>query len=132
MTRPVVPLPPTGWRPRPPSRRERNFIVARQNGLCAETGKPLERESKNVRFDHRPPIHEREWDEKLNDTIPPGADIRFIRAVNIAPDRKVTSIDVRRMGKVDRLRTSQERHAEAMQAKAAGEPAPKSRWRRRP
>jgi hypothetical protein len=116
-----VTLPPTGWRPRPPTVHEKLDIIIRQSGRCAETGRKL-RGLKFTRFDHRPPVHEREWDEKAQDTKPSATDIAFIRAVDLEPDKKVTGNDVRRMHKTGRIRDGEAAHAEAMARKAAGLP----------
>jgi hypothetical protein len=74
-----------------------------------------------TRFDHRPPVHEREWLPHLGDTLPSANDPAFIRAVDVEHDKPVTGQDVRRMRKVGRIRTAEGEHAAYMAAKEPGQ-----------
>lgn len=134
--RPRIILPPPGWRPRNPTTTEKLDIVIRQEGKCAETGKKLGT-LRETRFDHRPPIHEREWDEAKQDTIPPGAAVVWTdpetgeeEQLIFAVDRRtheadLTPRDIKRMTKVGNLRDAEDEHHKRMEMKAAGIKPPK-------
>lgn len=121
MQRERIRLPPTNWRPRPPTWREKCEILIRQSGKCAITNKKLRGLTFTI-FDHRPPLHEREWNPNTEDTIPSGTDINFIRAVDVDADKPVTSADQTRMNKTDRIRDGEDAHIQALNDKAAGKP----------
>lgn len=146
--RPTVLLPPVGWRPPALTGSVKVSIVLHQLGYCGcDSCKPLAEEilrheinrqpppagqkpmrifwAQHIRFDHRPPIHEREWDPFLKDTIPPANDITFIRAVAMQHDRPVTAADVSRMAKVKRIRAGAAEHAAVMAAKLPGQKGPR-------
>ena len=121
LRKPVL-LPPPGWRgPNMPLSVKRQ-VVRNQGGFCAVSNTLIARDYSNVDFDHRPPIHEREYDPARDDTIPPVNDPDFIRAIVRPEHRTVTTSDVKRMNKVDRLRGALSEHEKAMARKAAGLP----------
>lgn len=150
MTRPIVPLPPKGWRPPALTASVKIDVVMRQRGLCgcnecvsrysipwSDLNRPdyainpvVLRTSRETRFDHRPPIHERPWDEMIGDTVPRANDPAYIRAVVVEHDTPVTSRDVSRMAKVTRIRKREAAHAVAMAAKGTGEAPPPTRKRK--
>lgn len=77
-----VPLPPKGWRPRPPTDKEKALICLRQEGRCAKTDRKLPVPGAGrVDYHHEPEIWQRPWDEAAQDTIPSGTDITYIFAV---------------------------------------------------
>lgn len=119
--RETIPLPPTGWRGPAMPVRVKLDVVIRQEGKCASTGERLGTLAE-TQFDHRPPIHERRWDPVAQDTIPPVNDPAHIFAVKVKAHREETKRDVRRMGKVRRLRETTADHDEAMAAKEPGKP----------
>lgn len=131
--RAVVALPPTGWRPPPLKVSAKLDIVIRQEGKCAITGHKLGT-LRETRFDHRPPVHEREWDEAAQNTIPPANAVTITtdageRQLIFAIDRRkhevITGADNMRMSKVDRLRERTTAHDKVMQGKAPGVTRPR-------
>lgn len=135
-----VTLPPTGWRPRSPTTSEKLDIVIRQEGRCAVTGNRLGT-LKETRFDHRPPIHERPWDEAKQDTIPPGAAVtwtnpatgvveQLIFAIDRRTHEQISGRDNSRMAKVDRIRSAEDRHRAALDNKGGDKERPAKPKRR--
>lgn len=105
----TVPLPPEGWRPRPPTRKEKAQIILRQNGRCAKTNEKLPAPGAGVRVDfhHEPEIWQRQWNEAAQDTIPSGTDINYIFAVlylGQGGHKEITARAATERGKTRRLR----------------------------
>lgn len=78
----ILSRPPPGWKRPRLSVKAKRWIVARQNGKCAETGEPLD--GVKVQFDHRPPLWARTFNEATNDTIPPANTPALIDALTVA------------------------------------------------
>ena len=113
MKREVVKLPPKGWRPPRFTKAEKQFLRERQGNRCDETGVLFGPRAK-IDYDHRPPIHEREWDEKAQDTIPPGKSLDHARAILRDWHRVISGKDYSRMKKTDRIRESEAEHQRRM------------------
>lgn len=103
-----VTRPPVGWRKSIPLVIKLQVIV-NQRGLGPD-GEPLDAIGAGVQFDHRPPLHEREFDQTLDDTVPAANDLRYIFAVPVRYHRELSSLDVKRMRKAERQRKSEETH----------------------
>lgn len=139
LIRETVLLPPDNWRPRPLTKAEKKYILTRQDNKDAVTGVELPPLGKGlVHFDHRPPVHEREWDPIAQDTIPPANDLAKIFAILAAGEkghRAETGRDNKRMSKTDRLRIGQDainaamaRHCGQKRQKKNTIPARKDPW----
>ena len=98
-------LPPKGWRKAIPKRIRR--LVLKRDGYPED--------AKGIHLDHRPPLHERPYDEAVDDTVPPANDPAFLFALTPAEHGERTPVDVSRMGKTRRLRQREDEHAEAME-----------------
>lgn len=106
--------PPKGWRPRALTIAEKLQVVVNQRGWhymgAVEALDPM---GVGVDFDHVPAIHERRWDPKKGDTIPPSCDLNYIVAVNRPAHRtKTAKRDIKEIAKTRRLETADERRAE--------------------
>jgi hypothetical protein len=129
MARKPVLLPPKGWRPPALTASVKVDVVCRQLALCACDGclnatdrLPVRlRAARFIRFDHRPPVHEREWLPHLQDTLPAANDPAFIRALDVEHDKPITGADVTRMRKVGRIRDDEAAHAEYLAEKVPGQ-----------
>lgn len=102
---PVI-TPPPGWRKHMPTMVKLQVII-NQRGLAPD-GTALDALYVGVHFDHRPPLHEREYVEADDDTIPPANDHRFIVALPAPDHRAISGADVRRMKKTRRIQRAEE------------------------
>lgn len=112
--RPAVTLPPKGWRKPIPARIKR-AVLKRQRNLDANTGDPLVKG--HYQFDHRPPLHEREYILELDDTHPAANHPGFIFAINTGDHRKISGRDNVRMKKTNRLRGNEASFRSAVASK---------------
>lgn len=98
----VVEGPPTGWRPRALSMREKLQVIVNQMGRDP-SGERLAPIEQGVEFDHDPALHLRIWDAEKQDTVPSACDLEYIVARNRADHRQKTSRDQSEIAKIDRL-----------------------------
>jgi hypothetical protein len=105
-----VKLPPKGWRKAIPASIRR--LVKIRDGFAAD--------EKGIHIDHRPPLHEREWDAVAQDTIPSANNALFLFAIRSDVHGKLTVDDVKRMAKTRRIRAAEDRHADALAQPRAG------------
>jgi len=111
--------PPKGWkRPSMPARVKLDVVI-RQEGKCKQTNERLGTLD-NTRFDHRPALWERHFDDMAQDTIPPANDPSYIDAVTIAGhdirthgpggEKRITTLgsDSHRRAKEGRVTAAQE------------------------
>lgn len=103
-------LPPKGWRKAIPSSVRR--LVKVRDGFDAD--------EKGIHIDHRPPLHEREYDPVTNDTIPKANNALFLFAIKPGDHIVRTVGDVKRMAKTQRIRKTEDQHAQTMAEKADG------------
>lgn len=78
-------------------------VVINQRGLAPD-GRPLDALIAGVHFDHRPPLHERDYDSDRDDTIPAANDVAHIVALPADHHRKLSCADRSRMCKTERQR----------------------------
>lgn len=94
--------PPTGWRPRALSIKEKLEVVVRQSGK--EPGGDRLNPLDGVQFDHDPALHRRTWDAEARDTVPAANDLDYIVALNCATHREKTAKrDIKEIRKTQRL-----------------------------
>ena len=115
----MISRPPTGWR-KPIPWQVKLQVVINQRGMAPD-GTPLDAVGVGIHFDHRPPLHEREFDELADDTIPSANDIRFILALPAPLHRMISALDLKRMRKTQRQYTAEITFRKNMEEKRAGE-----------
>lgn len=116
--REMVLTPPVGWR-KPIPLSVKLQVIIEQRGLAPDKT-PLDALSVGVHFDHRPPLHEREYDPVADETVPPANDHRFIVALPTPLHRMISGIDVRRIRKTERQRKAETSFQNALLAKEPG------------
>lgn len=98
-------------------------VIINQRGLAPD-GTALDALYVGVHFDHRPPLHEREYVEADDDTLPPANDHRFIVALPAPEHRSITGSDIQRMRKTARLRETENEFREYIAGKEPGQKRP--------
>jgi hypothetical protein len=115
----MIPRPPTGWRKAIPLAIKLQVII-NQKGLGPDNS-PLDAMVVGVHFDHRPPLHEREYDAERDETIPAANDVRFIVALPIPAHREISKIDIKRFRKTQRQHAAENAFRSAMETKRLGQ-----------
>lgn len=118
-SREQVLLPPKGWRKAIPIAVKLQVVV-NQHGRAPD-GTLLDAMGVGIQFDHRPPLHEREYDPAADDTIPAANSVEHIVALPVPAHRKVSACDVSRMAKTSRIRSTEGRFSEILSRKVCGQ-----------
>lgn len=118
-----VTRPPTGWRKPIPLAIKLQVIVNQQGK--APDGTLLDAIKVGIQFDHRPPLHERQYDPELDETIPPANEISCIVALPLPLHRELSARDVSRMSKTERQRALEQDFRERLIQKLRGEKTPR-------
>ena len=113
-----VARPPKGWRKQIPLAIKLQVIV-NQRGRAPD-GTMLDAINVGIEFDHRPPLHEREYDEQRDETIPAANDPRFLVALPAPAHRSLSGKDLSRMKKTERQRSNEEAFRETLDRKTCG------------
>lgn len=113
-----VVTPPTGWR-KPIPLAVKLQVIIQQRGLAPDNT-ILDALAVGVHFDHRPPLHEREYDPDADETIPPANDHRYIVALPAPIHRAISGTDLTRMRKTDRQRKAEDEFQQAFVGKEPG------------
>ena len=114
-----VKRPPKGWRKSIPLAIKLQVIVDQQGR--APDGTPLDAVGVGIAFDHRPPLHEREYDEANDDTVPAANDPRYLVALPVPEHQKISGRDVSRMKKTERQRAREQTFRDAVVRRACGD-----------
>ena len=114
-----VTRPPKGWR-KPIPLAIKLQVIVNQHGKAPD-GTPLDAIKVGIQFDHRPPLHEREYDPELDETTPPANDIGCIVALPSHVHRELSAKDLSRMSKTERQRSRELDFRERLLRKLGGE-----------
>lgn len=118
-SREIIERPPIGWR-KPIPLAIKLQVVINQQGKGPD-GQFLDALIIGIHFDHRPPLHEREYDAARDDTIPGANDVRFIVALAVDQHRVLSKADVKRMRKTQRQFASELAFRKVLDRKLPGQ-----------
>lgn len=112
-----APAPPTGWRPKPLTLRQKLDAALRALGLSEEM----------IEWQHDPPIQLRVWVPDRQDTEPPSRDPNYVTPMRKSDHREVTAkVDIPAIAKTKRMAGDHAEFVSAILAKEPGKPRQKA------
>lgn len=119
MPRRPAPAPPSGYRPHIPLKVKLESVLIHGPIFDSDGERVCEIEA--LDFDHQPPLMQRVWNEKAQDTEPPANDPRYLVPMARADHRKKTAKkDIPQIAKTKRLANDQEEFVRKILSRQCG------------